>query len=286
MGMPFNAQLNAFFQSSRGAYSQVTQDEFNKSQITFVGPEQELAESFFGDRLTGHHGSIGAIRRAGHDPEFEFRVHPSGIRKKLTVSYKTNRPNELRFYARKDVFKPFPGEYWCLFQRGSELWLGSFTDWTLKAINENALLANPRHEALEKEIDDYQDVINISEPEMTSSVIMRWKRRPKIASLALSHARFICELHPEYPTFFFRGTTRNFVEAHHLVPMSFQDRFENASLDELDNICVLNPLSHRMLHHADFSVIEGDLIKMIERRNSLIGRLGLNKYDVLEMYYS
>ncbi len=284
MGIAFNAELNAFFGSSRGAYSKITSDEYNKSQVTFTGPEQDLAESFFGHRLDTHHGSIEAIKASGFDPEFEFRIHPSGAIKKLTVSYKTNRVGELRFYARKDVFKPHPGEYWCIFQRGNEIWLGSFTEWTLIAIMNGVLQPKPRELILEPEVDSYQDLINLSEPERVQTTVMKWRRNPNVAAVALRNSGYVCEVHPEYPSFYFRGTNRKFVEAHHLIPMNLQDQFGNNSLDQIDNICVINPLSHRMLHHADFGVIEGDLNRLIAKRSNLLSRLGLSKYDILEMY--
>ena len=41
----------------------------------------------------------------------------------------------------------------------------------------------------------------------------------------------------------------NFVEAHHLVPMQFQEHFES-SLDVLENVVVLCPNCHRKLHHG------------------------------------
>ncbi len=284
MGQWFGPELNSFFECQRGAYSHITNDEFNKSQITFTGAEQDLAEDYFGARLDGHHGSIATIRSQGIDPEFEFRIHPSGERKNLTVSYKTGRVNELRFYARSEVFKPKPGEYWCIFQKDSEIWLGSFSEWTLEAIKSGILIPKPRTFILEPEVDDYQDIINNSEPEKLKSFSMKWKRNPLIAMQSLKKRGYKCEIHPDYPGFNFRGTANNFVEAHHLVPMNFQDKFKGENLDQMDNICVLNPLSHRMLHHADFARIESDLIKLIGKRQMLLDRLGLNKYDILEMY--
>ncbi|NJR13203.1 MAG: hypothetical protein HC779_01420 [Phyllobacteriaceae bacterium] len=46
MGAKFGPELTAFFECDEGAYSVITEDEYKKSQVTFVGPEQELAESF------------------------------------------------------------------------------------------------------------------------------------------------------------------------------------------------------------------------------------------------
>jgi 5-methylcytosine-specific restriction protein A len=49
-----------------------------------------------------------------------------------------------------------------------------------------------------------------------------------------------------------RKTKMNFVEAHHLVPMQFQERFEPC-LDVLENVVVLCPTCHRKLHHGQIA---------------------------------
>jgi 5-methylcytosine-specific restriction enzyme A len=284
MSFSFGPELNAFFQCERGAYSVITNDEFNKSQVTFVGPEQELAENFFGNRLDGHRGSIDDMIATGIDPEFSFRIHPTGEIKRLTVAYKKGRPNELRYYARKDTFKPLPGEYWCIFQRGTEIWLGSFSEWLLQAILRGSIGPAPRNEILEQETDAYQLILNTTEPQKIASTTLQWKRNPKIAANALQHYGRGCEVHPEYPTFLSRGTGLVFVEAHHLVPMKLQGQFGDIQLDSVDNICILNPLSHRKLHHGRLQDIEKDLNRLMSNRSELLARLGLQRFDILEMY--
>lgn len=213
MGIAFGTLLNEFFQCERGAYSLITEDEFKKSQVTFVGPEQALAETFFGDRLYGHNGSIKEISGRNLDPEFSFRLHPTGEKIKLTVSYKTNRSNELRYYLRKDTFKPTAGEYWCIFQRGGEIWLGSFSQWLLNAIQSGAISTTPRAKILEQETDDYQQILNTAQPQQIVSASLQWKRNPKIAATALAKYGRACEIYPEYPTFLSRGTGLMFIEA-------------------------------------------------------------------------
>lgn len=48
-----------------------------------------------------------------------------------------------------------------------------------------------------------------------------------------------------------KTTGENYVKAHHLIPMQFQDQFEN-SLDVEANIISLCPLCHKKVHHATF----------------------------------
>ncbi|MFH5948389.1 MrcB family domain-containing protein [Roseomonas xinghualingensis] len=75
------------------------------------------------------------------------------------------------------------------------------------------------------------------------------RRDPAIAFRALRMAEYNCELGPTHSTFTARRTRKNFVEAHHLVPMSEQHSFEN-SLDVPENVVALCPNCHRLLHHG------------------------------------
>ena len=248
MGQAFSKELINFFQCKHGAYSVITKDEFKKSQVTFVGAEKELAESYFGEKLKNHQGSIKEIKSQGIDPELEFRIYPTGEIKRLTVSYKTNRSNELRYYARKDVFKPQAGEYWCIFEKNDEIWLGAFSEWMLNAINQKIITNDARISLIEPEVDEYQQIINQVEPQKIKSKSMKWKRNPIVAAKALNQASYKCELYPKHPAFISRTTGKNYVEAHHLIPMSLQGKFSHENLDNIDNICVLGPYINKKIH--------------------------------------
>lgn len=284
MGQLFDAALNSYFGSSEGAFSVVTNNEYKKSQVTFTGPEQKLVEAFFGNKLAGRNGNIDEIRSRGIKPNLDFRLFPSGRIVSLTVSYKTNRPTELRYYMRADAFKPLEGEHWCVFIRDNEIWLGSFSNFTLDLVASNGPSDVDRGAILEPETDSYQDVLNSKEPTQTISAQLSWSRNPKVARTALIKANYKCELRPDFPSFLQKGTDRTFLEAHHLIPMRLQNLFKSRSLDVVDNICALNPLAHRMLHHADFGAIEVHLSKLIATRKPLLQSLGINEYDVLGMY--
>lgn len=74
-------------------------------------------------------------------------------------------------------------------------------------------------------------------------------RDSKISAAAIQHAQFLCELDPTHKTFTSKVNNHNFVEAHHLVPISNQGKFD-VSLDVEANIVSLCPNCHRLLHHA------------------------------------
>lgn len=67
------------------------------------------------------------------------------------------------------------------------------------------------------------------------------------------------------------------------LPMSLQEQFR-VSLDVVTNICCLNPLSHRMLHHGIFSEIEEPLVRLIRKRPAIHKVLGLLESDILAIY--
>ena len=53
-----------------------------------------------------------------------------------------------------------------------------------------------------------------------------YKRDPRISNKALLGADYCCAIDKEHKSFTSKSTKRNFVEAHHLIPMQFQDHFE------------------------------------------------------------
>lgn len=76
-----------------------------------------------------------------------------------------------------------------------------------------------------------------------------YRRNPAVAGAAMVQAGYLCELEPTHVSFTSRTTKKNYVEAHHLLPMQYQEQFD-ASLDLLENIVVLCPTCHRKLHHG------------------------------------
>lgn len=78
-----------------------------------------------------------------------------------------------------------------------------------------------------------------------------YKRDPLIAAAAISAAEYLCELSLSHVSFIARTTKQNYVEAHHLIPIQFQEHF-SAKLDVLENVVVLCPTCHRKLHHGLF----------------------------------
>lgn len=285
MSEKFDNALNEIFECSRGAFSVVTHDENKKSQLTFVGPEQEIAEELIPD-IDLRVGNKKEIEKTAGTEQVAVRRWPDGAKIDLTIGYKKKKgqkSSELRMYLNKE-FKPAPGINWCVFDRGGELWVGQFSSNAFQiGASQPEKLSKSIRPQLEPELDDFQETVNAPDIKSVQSVLTRWKRNPKVAAEALRNAKFRCEVFPDLKTFNVKGGNRPFMEAHHLVPMKVQSEFQ-VSLDQSPNICCLNPLSHRMLHHAAYNEIKNAITRLCYPRVDFLKELGLSADDVLGFY--
>jgi hypothetical protein len=92
-----------------------------------------------------------------------------------------------------------------------------------------------------------------------------YKRDYETAKKAIVLAKYRCEIDPIHEDFISKVTKENYVEAHHLVPLEFQDDFDN-SIDVEANIVSLCASCHKKLHHAEFSVIKPLITKLYDER--------------------
>jgi len=79
-----------------------------------------------------------------------------------------------------------------------------------------------------------------------------YTRNPETAKNAVVAARYQCEIDVNHKDFISEATKENYVEAHHLIPMEYQDDFES-SIDIEANIICLCATCHKKLHHAIMS---------------------------------
>lgn len=100
-------------------------------------------------------------------------------------------------------------------------------------------------------------------------------RDSKISATAIQHADFLCELDPTHKTFTSKANNHNFVEAHHLVPISKQGKFD-VSLDVEANIVSLCPNCHRLLHHASKEDKQEALDTLLNKRLEHLKTSGIN----------
>lgn len=101
-----------------------------------------------------------------------------------------------------------------------------------------------------------------------------YKRDRKMAQKALKTANYQCENDNSHSTFKVKGKNHQYVEAHHLIPMEYQDQFENC-IDVPENIVSLCPNCHRKIHHAQMIERENMVKKLLKYRKEMLGKRGI-----------
>ena len=82
---------------------------------------------------------------------------------------------------------------------------------------------------------------------------------PRISRNALEVADFRCELNQSHTTFINKKSKKQYMEAHHLIPMSKQDAFE-CDIDVPQNILSLCPNCHKKIHLSE-DIAKRDILK-------------------------
>lgn len=109
--------------------------------------------------------------------------------------------------------------------------------------------------------------------------------RDKATALnALNISQYRCEIDSSHKTFIKKSDNNPYMEPHHLVPMSAQDDFRDASLDVTENIVSLCSNCHNEIHYG---INRKELvIKLFKERKELLEKAGINiELDRLLEYY-
>lgn len=111
------------------------------------------------------------------------------------------------------------------------------------------------------------------------SVGRKFKINPLIGKIAIKKANYSCEYNSKHETFISRRTGRNFVEGHHLIPVSFQIDIWNeykVNADCTENIISLCPNCHRAIHYGTNETKNMMIDKLFNLRSETFVKLGLN----------
>ena len=112
-------------------------------------------------------------------------------------------------------------------------------------------------------------------------------RDAKISAFAKQKALYKCEFNSEHETFISEISGKQYVEAHHLIPMKYQNKF-SVSLDIPENIVALCPNCHRAIHYATFSIKEKLISFLYNKQISKLKEndINISLKELLEMYKS
>lgn len=183
----------------------------------------------------------------------------------------------------------------------SEVTFHGFTKFCSSYISELGLLDIDEKDIKIEEISReqrYQNDLNIVTPiRVRSGKIPRPKPKifagsekytanPRRARNALEEADFKCELNPDHATFINKRSSKQYMEAHHLIPMSKQVLLEY-DIDVPENILCLCPTCHRKMHLAQDDDKQEIISKAFEQRRSILPNRGISiDIEALLVMYS
>lgn len=125
----------------------------------------------------------------------------------------------------------------------------------------------------------------VDKPKIVERNVKSLNRNPRVSFNAINRANFQCEIDIEHETFLNNNSKKQYIEAHHLIPLKYQSQFEK-SLDVQANIVALCPNCHRKLHHGVKKDVYNDIEKLFNSRNEKLLLCGLDiKLDQLQKMY-
>lgn len=108
-----------------------------------------------------------------------------------------------------------------------------------------------------------------------SDGILTYPRDSRKVEKSISQVDYICEYDIEHRFFNSAINNKNYVEGHHIIPLEFQDEFEEYSLDVCANIVSLCVVCHSKLHHSTFDEKKSILDKIFMQRVDRLKRCNL-----------
>ena len=112
-------------------------------------------------------------------------------------------------------------------------------------------------------------------PKQVENTQISWKRNQIIITQSIDGANHLCEHNSAHITFTAQATGKQYMEGHHLIPLSLQRLFEN-NLDTYANVICLCPLCHRLLHHGLAKEKAYVAEEIFERRNDRLCKSGID----------
>ncbi|MEY8844296.1 hypothetical protein V2B35_16850 [Bacillus safensis] len=109
-----------------------------------------------------------------------------------------------------------------------------------------------------------------------------WSRNPKYAVGAVADADYLCEFDKQHKHFISKFNGENYVEAHHLIPMQYQDQFDH-SLDIHANIVSICLVCHKKIHYGRFEDKKEILDKLFHSRRERLLKGGID-IEISQLY--
>ncbi|CAN5612537.1 hypothetical protein BH10ACI3_BH10ACI3_26590 [soil metagenome] len=271
--MQFGKAQNRRFGTLDGAYSFVTDREHYDSQITLTDYEAELVLRHFGNENI----HVGNVQSNPTKASKQFKLFPDGELISLNLVFPKPDKPELRLYLSATAgFKPVGGNIWFVFVVDGEIWIGQMDEASWRS--NSSILKTDDYDDLYQLAVNEDDVIRITT--LTERDV--YQRDSRLALKRMAAAGFACEYDGKHKLFVSRFSRRNYVEAHHLIPLGLQAEFR-PKLDMIENIYCLCTFCHRAVHHADEPLAREILGTLSEKRN-VLDYYGLGLKDLFSLY--
>lgn len=113
----------------------------------------------------------------------------------------------------------------------------------------------------------------------------KYHGKPSRGKGALEKASYTCESDPSHSSFISEKTGENYMEPHHLIPISNQGLYSN-DIDITSNLICLCPTCHKMIHHGLKSDVKSMLQTFYAARQNDLKTCGIEiDTDTLFAYY-
>lgn len=121
--------------------------------------------------------------------------------------------------------------------------------------------------------------------EKKQRILKQYLRDPQVAAYSKQQANYKCESDPLHETFISEISKQQYVEAHHLIPMKYQNMFEQ-SLDIPENIVALCPNCHRKIHYGNSEYKNKIIEKLYNKRRKMLEEndIKITLEQLYEMY--
>lgn len=118
----------------------------------------------------------------------------------------------------------------------------------------------------------------------------KYKANPTLGKISISKSKYLCEIDQSHKTFVSKHDGKQYMEAHHLVPMCRQkevwDKL-NVNVDCVENIACICPTCHRAFHFGENETKLIMLQNLYNKRKQFYESIGLKiDFEELKEYYN
>lgn len=206
----------------------------------------------------------------------------------LAIVFPKKKGKELRLYmSTADNFTCNPGDYFVIFSSHSAphptVGFVPASEWESLWINQRQLPTQTIEE-IDPDDTEYQNKLRMEQAGLaTEQNRMVWPRSAQTAKQALEATDYKCEFDNKHESFISPITNKQYMEAHHLVPMANQNSFL-ISLDNIRNVISLCPNCHKKIHLGTQFDKQKMLIKLYKNRYDFLSQLKIKLEDIYCFY--